>query len=113
MLVEKIISRKPIPLAEVKEIIKERLKGEGIEPTYEQDMTIKYVNQFARLTRAKSEKLVKELMGIEGMDETLAVKIVDLLPTKAQVLEVLIQKKYPFSDEVKTQIIDLCKQYAE
>ncbi|MBS3061338.1 MAG: hypothetical protein J4215_02030 [Candidatus Diapherotrites archaeon] len=113
MLVEKIVSKKPIPLAEVKEIIKERLKDKDAEPTYEQDMTIKYVNQYARITRSKADKLHKELMGIEGMDDTLAVKIIDILPVKTQTLEVLIQKKYPLTDAQKTQILDLCKQHVE
>ena len=113
MLVEKIISKKPISLAEVKEVIKDRLKGEGVEPTYEQDMTLKYVNQFSRLTKAKAEKLIKELSGIEGTDEALVVKIADVLPSKPQVLEVLIQKKYVLTDDSKKQILDLVKQYTE
>ncbi len=111
MLVEKIVSKKPVPLALVKEIVKERLKETEATPTYEQDMTTKYVESFVRLTRAKTEKLIKELEGIDGMDETLAVKIADILPIKSPVLELLTQKKYVFTDEQKKQILDVVIQY--
>jgi DNA-directed RNA polymerase subunit F len=111
MLVEKIISRKPVSLAEVKEILKDRLKDKEGEPTYEQDMTLKYVGTFVSLTRAQTHKLIKELMGIEGIDDVLAVKIADILPTKVQVLDVLLQKKYVFTDEQKKQIIDMVIQH--
>lgn len=106
MLVEKIVSRKPVSLASAKEIVKERLKGKEGDPTYEQDMTMKYVDDFAKLTRPKADKLVKDLLEIEGIDETLAVKIADLLPTKPQVLELLIFKKYPLTDEQKKKVLD-------
>ncbi|MDO8624708.1 MAG: DNA-directed RNA polymerase subunit F [Candidatus Diapherotrites archaeon] len=111
MLVEKIVSKKPVSLAEVKETLKERLKDKEGEPTYEQDMTLKYVATFVTLTRAQSHKLIKDLLGIEGIDDVLAVKIADILPTKPQVLEVLLQKKYNMTDEQKKQIVDLVIQY--
>jgi len=111
MLVEKIVSKKPVSLAEVKEIVKDRLKNKEGDPTYEQDMTLKYVGAFVRLTRAQTQKLVKDLSAIAGVDEPLAIKIADILPVKIPVLDVLLQKKYDLTDDQKKQIVDLVIQY--
>ena len=112
MIAEKILSRRPVSLAKVKELVKERVKGVE-SPTYEQDMTLKYVGKFSKLSRAKAEKLVEELQKIEGVEEELAVKIADVLPQEKIMLELLLAKKYSLSDDAIQVILDAVKKYTK
>ncbi|MBU0636141.1 hypothetical protein KKE06_03890 [Candidatus Micrarchaeota archaeon] len=110
MIAEKVLDRKTVPLAKVKELVKERVK-DAEAPTYEQDMTLKYVGKFATLSRAKAEKIVEELQKIEGVDEALAVKAADVLPVEKTVLELLLAKKYHLSDDAIQSILDVIKKF--
>lgn len=110
MIAEKILDKKPLPLAKVKELVKERVK-DAEAPTYEQDMTLKYAGKFSKLSRAKAEKLVEELQKIDGMDEWIAVKIADVAPQEKTVLELVLAKKYNFSEENIQNILDLIKKF--
>jgi DNA-directed RNA polymerase subunit F len=110
MIAEKILKRRPVTLAEAKEMVKERLK-ESDAPTYEQDMTLQYVGKFAKLSRAKAEKLVEELQKIEGVDHWLAAKIADVLPQEKPVLELLLTKRYKLSEESMQSILENVKKF--
>jgi len=110
MIAEKILGKKPVSLAQAREMVKERLKT-AETPTYEQDMTLQYVEKFAKLSRAKAEKLADELCKLEGVDRALAVKIADLLPSEKPVLELLIIKKYKLTDAVMQSILDAVQKH--
>lgn len=110
MIQEKILSRKPVSMAEAKEILKERTK-ESEEPAYEQDMSLKYFEKFIKLTMAKAEKLHEELMEIEEMDDNFAVKIVDVLPANKDVLQLLLPKNSKVKETDLDKIFDLVKKY--
>jgi len=58
MIGKKINSSQYISLAQVKDILKERLdqNEKGIEPTYEQNLAKDYVKKLAKLTPAKARK---------------------------------------------------------
>lgn len=90
MIGKKLLASKPITLAEVKEYLKER--SEQGELTYEQNLTNEYVKKYAKLPKTKAAKLLEELNAVEGMNEELAVKIVDLMPQTLDVLRLLISK---------------------
>jgi DNA-directed RNA polymerase subunit F len=107
MMNEKVLSVNPIPLVKVKEILK-GLSKEG-ELTYEQNLTLKYAEKFAKLPRTKAEKLMEELMKIEGMTNALAIKLVDLLPQSEEVLSLVIGKQAKISDENQRKILELIK----
>lgn len=109
MMAEKILEKKSVTLSKAQELLKERTKE--TTPTYEQDMSLKYMGKFAHLTLAKSEKLVHELQKIEGVTETLAVKIADVLPQEKERLELLLPKNAKISTESQTQILDLVKKF--
>ena len=110
MIPEKILSKKAITMSESKEILKERVK-EKEEPSYEQDMSLKYIERFAKLTPAKAEKLVSELIEIEGVDDVLAVKIADVLPATMEVLQLLLQKNAKIKEADHSKIFELVKKY--
>ena len=105
MMKEKILDKKFIPLIQVKELLKERSK-EG-ELTYEQSLTLKYADRFSKLPRVKSQKLLAELKGIEGVDEKLAIKLVDILPMEKEILDLLISKELKISDDDKKKILSV------
>lgn len=109
MLAEKILGKTPVSLSKAQDLLKTRTKD--ATPTYEQDMSLKYTGKFSRLTPSKSEKLVHELMKIEGVTDWLAVKCADVLPTEKPVLELLLNKNVKVSMEAQTQIVDAVKKY--
>lgn len=109
MLEQKILETKPVTLVEVKELLKERAKAG--ELTYEQTLTSKYVAKFAKLTQAKANKLQNELNSINGMTEDLAIKIIDILPTEMEVLELLIPKNSSIKKEGFQPILDIVKKF--
>jgi len=110
MLEQKIIESKPITLVEVKELLKER--GKLGELTYEQNLTQKYASKFAKLSKAQAAKLLNELNNIPGMADELAIKIVDILPTDLEILELLIPKNSSIKKDSFQPIIDLVKKFA-
>jgi len=111
MMNEKVLSVKPIPLVKVKDLLKE-LSKEG-ELTYEQSLTLKYVDKFSKLPRTKAEKLIEELMKFEGMNEETAIKITDLLPQNDEVLSLVIGKNAKVSEEDKPKLLKLIKSFFE
>ncbi len=109
MMDEKVLSSKPVPLVKVKEMLKE-LSNEG-ELSYEQSLTLKYADKFSKITRAKAEKLIKELMEMDEMTEELAIKITDLLPQNEEIISLLIGKQTKISEEEMKKILKLVKSY--
>ncbi len=107
MLNEKVLSSKPIALAKVKEILKD-LSKEG-ELTYEQSLTLKYVDKFSKITRAKAEKLIEDLMKFDGMTEEFAIKIADVLPQNEEVLFLITGKNPKISEEENKKMLELIK----
>ena len=110
MIGDKILERKVLTLTEAKDILAERKKDK--ELTYEQDMTLKYAKTFSKLTPKKAEKLLSELMKLEGMTEELAVKVADILPTEKEVFRLLLPKDTELSDETIAQAMELAKKYS-
>ena len=110
MIQEKILSKRPVSLAEAKEILKERVK-EKEEPSYEQDMSLKYVEKFSKLSPSKAEKLVEDLTKIDGADDAFAVKVCDILPETKETLQLLLQKNSKIKESDFDKILDLVKKY--
>ena len=110
MIGRELIDSKQVSLSEVKAMLSGRKKEK--ELTYEQDLTIKYAKKFAKLTEAKSAKLIKELTGIEGIDAEMAVKIADILPQEKEILELVFQKDIKLSQESFGKILELTKKYS-
>lgn len=97
-------------MVEAKEILKERVK-EKEEASYEQDMSLKYIEKFSKLSPSKAQKLVEDLKEIEGVDETFAVKIADVMPETMEVLQLLLTKNSKIKESDLEKIFDLVKKY--
>jgi DNA-directed RNA polymerase subunit F len=81
-----------VSLPEVKEILEEEAKAR--ELSGEQKYSLEHSQRFARLDDKKARKLVAELMSeIEGLNETIAIKITDLMPKDAEDIRILFAKE--------------------
>ncbi len=109
MIGEKTLGKRPITLAEVKELLTERKKEKDL--SYEQDITLKYAKKFSKVNEKQAEKLKEELKGIEGLTDELKVKIIDMLPAKKEILQLVIPKETVLDEASQQKILDLCKKY--
>ena len=109
MIGEEILEKKPITLVEVKAILAERKKEN--ELSYEQDIALKYAKRFSKLTEKQLKKIKEELKGIKGLSEEIMVKIIDILPDKKEILELLIPKESELKEEDLKKILEITKKY--
>lgn len=108
MIGKKLVSRKKIPLFEVKDLIKDRAGAK--ELSYEQNLALTYAKKFSNISPAKGKKLLEDLEKIEGMTERLAVNIVDILPNSEEKLNLLVSPEDKVSKENLDKILELVKK---
>lgn len=109
MIGVKVLEKRPVTLAEVKQLLSERKKGKDL--SYEQDLTYKYSKKFAKVSPAQAEKLREELASVEGLNDVTVTKIIDLLPEKKEVLQLVIPKEVLVDEAGLNSILGLCKKY--
>ncbi len=107
---EKIMEKKFVPVFKVRKILKER--GKEAELGYEQELTLKYADKFSKLTPAKYEKLFEELQKLDGVTEEIAVKMVDLLPRRREIIQLALPKGSSLSEETMEKILKLTEKFA-
>ena len=108
MIGKQILGSKPVPLSTVRRIL-EKKKEEG-ELTYEQKVTLEYVSEFGKDNQKKVEETIEKLIE-EGIDEKMAVKIVDIKPkTKEEVRLIFEKTKNQPGEELTKKIINLCNK---
>ena len=113
MTESKVIDMKPTNLYEVKQVLKAR-KSER-ELNYEQDLTMKYVDKFARLTEKQTNDLLTKLKEIEFLkdNEQLVYEIVNVVPTRLEHLRLMIPKDLSPSEEDLKAVVALTEKYAD
>jgi DNA-directed RNA polymerase subunit F len=111
MIGEKLISQKPVSLADVKQLLADRKKDKDL--SYEQDITLKYAKRFGKISLANAEKLEGELKGIEGLNPETITKVIDILPDKKEKLQLLIPKDVVLNEEAMQKMLDLCRKYGK
>ncbi|MCX6798835.1 MAG: RNA polymerase Rpb4 family protein [Candidatus Diapherotrites archaeon] len=109
MIGSKLLSQKPVDLNEVKELLAERKKEKDL--SYEQDLTATYVKRFSKLSPSQSEKIRKDLAEVEGLSPEIIVKIIDILPERKEVVEMLFPKDQPVDAAKAQKILDIAKKY--
>lgn len=110
MIGKQLIEKKQIPLAHVREILKDR---EGTaEPSYEQTQTMEYANKFAKISKDEAEGLLNNLLNIPNMDEEMAVKLVDFLPDELDGVKLLVSKGSKLDDSQLKEAFDLVRKTA-
>lgn len=111
MIGKELLSKKPVSLAHVKELLSSRDYSTK-ESTYEQTQTLDYATKFAKLSNDKAESLFNNLLNLDGMTEELAVKIVDFLPEDLEAMKLLLSKPGAVSDSVLSEALELAKKHA-
>jgi DNA-directed RNA polymerase subunit F len=109
----KVVESKPVSLYEVKEILKAR-KAEK-ELSYEQDLTMKYVDKFAKITEKQTNDLIEKLKDFEFLkeNEELVYQIVNVLPTRLEQLQLIIPKNITPGEEELKAVLLLTEKFAE
>jgi len=112
MIGKKIVSQEEVPLFTVKEVLSERNK-DG-ELTYEQQQAFDYSKKFAKVTPAKGTKLLEQLKKVEGLDEKLVVKLIDILPSDEETMQLVLYKSNSNLDAAKTkEVLEIISKYAK
>jgi DNA-directed RNA polymerase subunit F len=109
MIGEKVLGKRPVTLAEVKQLLAGRKKEKDL--SYEQDLALKYAKKFSKLSAAQAEKLGSELAAIEGLGPEVIVKIVDVLPERKERLQLLISKETVLNEASLQKVLSLCSKY--
>ncbi len=99
-------STRPASLPEVLDILEHRRASGDIG--YEQQTCYDYANRFAKLTKAKAEKLAESICENEKIKPETAVKIIDIMPKhKSQLSIILLKDKCELSDKEKEKVLEL------
>ncbi len=112
MIGKKTVSKEPIPVAKVKDILQEF--SEENELGYEQNLTLDHVSSFSKLTQEDSLKLIEELTGaFDGkITEKIAVHIADLLPQDLDDMRLLFAKeRVSLNKEEMEEILNIVGKY--
>ena len=109
MIGKENLGQKPVSLIQVKEMLKGR--NAETELSYEQKTAFDYSKKFAKLTKAKHDKLLAELNAIEGIEEEFAVKLVDIMPEDFEIVKVLAHKSSKASEDALKNAFELVKKY--
>jgi DNA-directed RNA polymerase subunit F len=98
-------------LAEVKSILT-KVEKERKELQYEQRIALEHANKFVKLSVTKAKQLIKELQGIDIIEQRHAYKIADILPQTADDLKTIFAKeRISLKDDVIKQILDIIQKY--
>jgi len=109
MIGKKINSVQEVPVFEVKEILKERSKDGDLN--YEQNLTYEYSKKFSKLTKANGDKMLSELRVIEGMTDSFAISIVNIVPADLDILNLLVPKGSSFNEESLKKILSIVNKH--
>ncbi|MDG6220787.1 MAG: RNA polymerase Rpb4 family protein [Candidatus Thermoplasmatota archaeon] len=99
-----------LTLAEVKEILEEENEARG-ELNHEQGFALQHVRSVVRIPAKRTRSVVEELMGIEGVNETIAVNLVDIMPTHIDDIKAVFHKeRYDVSEETVKKIMEIIEE---
>ncbi len=93
-----------IPLAKAKELLNDASKERELNDV--QSSALKHVSKFSKVSAEKAEKLEKELVSF-GLEEVLAVKIIDVMPANIDELRSVVYPRIQTLDqELGNKIIE-------
>ncbi len=87
MIGKEVLGKRPLTIYEVEELLKD-----VEDPTYEQKASLDYVREVKKIEPEVARQKVEELKKI-GLDEELAVKIVNVYPRTASELHAVLVKE--------------------
>ncbi|SEW30827.1 RNA polymerase Rpb4 family protein [Halobacterium jilantaiense] len=112
------VETEPLTVSEAKELLSEveaeRALDEDRELRFELARAIEHTNRFAVLEPEESREFVTELLDLDVLDdESVAYKIVDLLPrTRTELRSVFANERYALSGDELDEILDVVAKYA-
>ena len=115
MVKPEIISEKPISVTELNQEI-DKIKKRDKELNFRVGKTEDYVNQFASLSKAKEEELIKKLekLNIPRLKDIHITKIVDILPKTVDDLKIILQAyTITVNNDNMKKIVDVTKDFAK
>lgn len=100
-----------VSIAEVKEILEK--ESELRDLSMEQKYAMEHAQKFSRLDSKKSRKLINELMKeLEILNEPLATKLADLMPTEAEDIKIVFAKERANIQKKDIEkILDIVEKY--
>lgn len=102
---------KPVPLAEVKNILK-KISKDRKEMIYEQKVALEHATKFGKLSIKKTEDMIKELMENKDITEVNAIKIADILPrTEDDIKTIFAKERITISGNDIKKILDIVAKY--
>ncbi len=118
MIGKKVIDSEPITISEARDILMEKVEEkadennevDGHQFTYEQNLTIDYVNKFALLPAEDAAELRGKLE--EYITPVQAVKVVDMMPEDLDDLRLIFAKERGIIEtDTLEKILELVDQY--
>ena len=118
MIGKKVIDTKPITISEARDILMTKVaekadendQVDGHQFTYEQNLTIDYVNKFALLDADDAKELRLKLE--EFITPVQAVKVVDIMPEDLDDLRLIFAKeRIMYEKDTLEKVLDLVDQY--
>ena len=113
MIVKSILQEEILTLAEVKEILDQiRLnRADEEELGYELRRAIRHAELFSKGTAEESRAMVAELMKLEKMNRTIAIKIADIRPvTKDELRAIYAKERFTLSEEELDSILEIASR---
>jgi DNA-directed RNA polymerase subunit F len=99
-----------VSLAEALKMLEK--ESEKRELGYEQKLALAHSQQFSKLSAEDSDKLRAELMKMEHMTESLAYKIVEVLPNHPDDVRVIFSKeRHTLNPEETEKIMEAVRKY--
>jgi len=105
-MVKKVLSSKPLPLAEVREIIKGRLKeGEGLDI---QRTTLSYLERFVKCNSEVANEILRTLKEKFNLSDEICVMLVNIVPqTVEEVRTILATEEITLTTDEINKIIEI------
>lgn len=103
-----VLEKKDITLAEVRRILE--AKGENLDPL--QRRVLDYVSKFSKIGYDDSIKMVEELTQDNMLEKSVAVQIVNCLPSTLEELRVFLGRQKIISEEDLNKIMKIVEKYA-
>lgn len=91
-MVRKILEKKTISIPEVLEVLEDLHKKRHGEFDSFQESSLIYAKTFSKVSVKKVPKIKKMLMDTYGLDESLSIQIINLLPSTPEELRVIFEK---------------------
>ncbi|HIH97041.1 MAG TPA: RNA polymerase [Thermoplasmata archaeon] len=102
-----------LSLSEVKHLLNKARKNRE-ELNEPQKQTLQHAEKFAKLSLEKTKKLIEDLLKIEGIEESSALKIADLLPTHEEDVKLIFAKaRVTLKEDQIKQVLKIVGGYLE